>query len=58
MDVPTMILRPATMSDGSLFPLANLWWPEAPDGRTLPELTTPQAQSLAAREGWQITVEQ
>ena len=58
MDAPTLILRPATMSDGSTFPLANLWWPIAPDGRPLPELTTPQAQSLAVREGWQIAIEQ
>ena len=58
MDAPTLILRPATMSDGSLFPRLNLWEAFAPDGRALPELTTPQAQSLAAREGWQILVEQ
>jgi hypothetical protein len=56
MDAPTLILQPALMSDGTPFPTGNLWWPQAPDGRSLPELTTPQAMSLAAREGWQIHV--
>ena len=58
MDAPTLVLRPALMGDSAPFPLGNLWEAQAPDGRPLPELTTPQAQSLAAREGWQVTVEQ
>jgi hypothetical protein len=58
MDAPTLVLRPALMSDGAPFPLGNLWEAQAPDGRALPELTTPQAQSLAIREGWDISVEQ
>ena len=55
-DAPVLILRPATMSDGSLFPLLNLWWPEAPDGRFMPELTTRQCEQLAAAMGWQIQI--
>ena len=58
MEAPTLILKPALMSDGSPFPLMNMWEAFAPDGRPLPELTTPQVNALAGREGWQVRVEQ
>lgn len=54
MDAPTLLLRPAVMSDGSPFPLMNLWDVWTPDGRFLSDLTTSQVQVLAGREGWQI----
>lgn len=58
MEAPTLTLRPALMSDGSPFPLMNLWDVETPDGRVLSDLTTPQVKVLAAREGWQIQPQQ
>ena len=54
MSAPVALLRPAVMSDGSPFPLLNMWDVETPDGRFLSDITTSQVRELAAREGWQV----